>query len=201
MRIVRFDRISIILHWSHAIIFSWFLVTGVQLFFTRESLLGDPLKKMIHLYASPFLLLLPVIIYVSANEKVKRDVNELISWTDNDLRWFVDFMKREKTPCEGKFNGGQKANFLITSLLIIGFSFSGYVVWMKSMFSVDFVELNFMLHDFLTILALLLLTGHIVFTLYYIESIRGIISGAVDIKWAEDHYPGWYKKMEENKNR
>lgn len=92
-------------------------------------------------------------------------------------------------------------NFLAAVLLITGFSFSGYVIWIKSMFSVDFVEFNFMLHDFLTVLVLLILFGHIIFTLYYSESLRGIIYGTVDEKWAREHYPKWYHTSENKKKK
>ena len=199
MRIPRFNKTFRILHWSHAMVFIWLLITGIQLFFTQKSLLGDPLIKMIHLYVSPLLVLLPVVVYIFGKKSVRSDVNELMYWTEHDFRWFMDFVNGNKSLDTGKFNGGQKMNFMVTVLLITGFSFSGYVVWMKSSFSVDFVEFNFMLHDFLTVLALLILTGHIIFTLYYSESLRGIIYGTVDEKWAQNHYPKWYTKTENKK--
>lgn len=101
-------------------------------------------------------------------------------------------LKKKKTHVAGKFNGGQKVNLLVTLLLITGLSISGYVVWMKSMFSRSFVELNFIVHDFFAIISILLLTGHIIFTLYYSESLRGIIYGEVDVRWAKGHYPDWF---------
>ena len=198
MRIPRFNKTVRILHWSHAIVFIWLLITGIQLFFTQKSLLGDPLIKMIHLYVSPFLVLLPLAVYILGKKSVRSDLNELMYWTEPDFRWFMDFINKNQNT--GKFNGGQKMNFMVTALFIIGFSFSGYVVWMKSSFSVDFVEFNFMLHDFLTVLALLILTGHIIFTLYYSESLRGILYGTVDEKWAQEHYPRWYN-TDKNKEK
>jgi cytochrome b subunit of formate dehydrogenase len=39
-----------------------------------------------------------------------------------------------------------------------------------------------------------LLAGHIAFALYNSESLRGIIFGAVDEKWAEEHYPTWFEQ-------
>lgn len=200
MRIPRFNKTTRILHWSHTIVFIWLLITGIQLFLTQKSLLGDPLIKMIHLYASPFLVLLPLVVYITGRKSARGDVNELMRLTGSDFRWFMDFIKGHRSPDIGKFNGGQKMNFLGAVLLITGFSFSGYVIWMKSMFSVDFVEFNFLLHDFLTVLALLILAGHIIFTLYYSESLRGIIYGTVDEKWAQEHYPKWYR-MCENKEK
>jgi len=200
MGILRFNKTFRILHWSHAIVFIWLLITGIQLFLTPKSLLGDPLIKMIHLYASSFLVLLPAAVYILGKKSVLSDVNELMYWTEYDFRWFVDLIKGNKSPDTGKFNGGQKMNFMVTVLFIGGFSFSGYVVWMKSMFSVDFVKFNFMLHDFLTVLALLVLTEHIIFTLYYSESLQGIIYGSVDEKWAQQHYPKWYNTAGNKKN-
>jgi formate dehydrogenase gamma subunit len=198
MKILRFDTSARLLHWSHAIVFSWLLITGIQLFLTSSSLLGDPLIRMIHLYASLPFVLLPVIIYIAGSSAVRKDVRELISWTNDDLRWFTGLLERGETILTGKFNGGQKANFIVTLLLLVGLSFSGFVVWMKSRFSVDFVELNFQIHDFLAVLALLLLAGHILFALYYSESLRGIVSGSVDGKWAEKHYPVWFKRKGQN---
>ncbi len=164
------------------------------LFFTPKSLLGDPLIKMAHLYASLPFVLLPAVLYIFGSIRTRDDVKELMDWTEDDFRWFLEFLKMNRIRAAGKFNAGQKANFLVTLLLIAGLSLSGFVVWMKSMFSVDFVELNFIAHDFFAVLALLLLTGHIVFALYYSESLRGIIYGAVDAKWAQEHYPDWFRK-------
>ena len=193
MRILRFDISARGLHWSHAVIFIWLLITGTVLFFTPKSLLGDPLIKMVHLYASLPFILLPAMIYVFGSACTRDDVKELMDWTHDDLRWFIEFLKKNKN-VKGKFNAGQKANFLLTLLLIAGLSLSGLVVWMKSMFSRSFVELNFILHDSFAILSLLLLTGHIVFALYYSESLRGIVYGEVEAGWAEVHYPNWIEQ-------
>ncbi len=133
-------------------------------------------------------------IYIAGSSLTRRDVKELVSWTGDDLKWFVEILKSKKTVVTGKFNGGQKANFMVTLLLIAGLSFSGFVVWMKSMFSVGFVELNFLAHDFLATLAILLLAGHITFALYNSESLHGIIFGTVDGKWAEEHYQAWFEQ-------
>lgn len=192
MRIFRFDIRTRVLHWSHAIIFIWLLATGIDIFLTPKSLLGDPLIKMVHIYASLPFILLPITIYIFGSVCTRDDVKELISWNSDDMIWFIAFLKKNKTPVTGKFNGGQKANFLVTLMIIAGLSLSGFVVWMKSMFSVDFVELNFIVHDFFAILSILLLTGHIIFSIYYSESLRGIIYGEVDAGWAQEHYPDWF---------
>ena len=194
MKILRFDIFARLLHWSHAVIFIWLLITGIQLFFTPKSLLGDPFIRMIHLYASVPFILLPIMIYIAGSPSTRKDIKDLISWTDLDLRWFRDFFKKKKAVVIDKFNGGQKVNFMAALISITGLSFSGFVVWMKSMFSVDFVELNFMIHDFFAVFSFLLLFSHIVFSLYYSESLRGIIFGMVDEEWANEHYPAWSGK-------
>lgn len=196
MRTFRFDITARALHWSHALIFIWLLATGVGLFFTPKSLLGDPLIKMVHLYASLPFILLPITIYIFGSIRTRDDVKELMDWTQDDMRWFLEFLKKNKIHVAGKFNAGQKANLLATLVLIAGLSLSGFVVWMKSMFGVDFVELNFIVHDFFAILSALLLTGHIVFALYYSESLRGIIYGEVDAGWAQEHYPDWFLRKD-----
>ena len=199
MRILRFDTSARALHWSHAITFIWLLITGIQLFLTSTSLLGNPLVRVIHLYASLPFIILPIMIHTAGSPAARNDIKELTWWTAEDLRWFMGFLKMRRIFVAGKFNGGQKANFIVTLLLFAGLSISGFVVWMKSMFSRGFVELNFHIHDLLTILAVLLLTNHIAFAIYHSESLRGIIFGTVDGEWAEEHYPAWFKQKGKNK--
>ncbi|CAG0998506.1 formate dehydrogenase subunit gamma [Methanosarcinales archaeon] len=194
MKILRFDIYSRVLHWSHALVFLWLLITGIALFFTPKSLLGDPFIKMAHLYASLPFILLPLIIYLRGSISIRNDIIELMEWRKDDLHWFIELFKNDKTDVSGKFNAGQKANFLVVLLLIMGFSLTGFLVWMKSMFSRSFVELNFIIHDSLAILSILLLTGHITLALYYSESLKCIIYGKIDAAWAKEHYPNWFLK-------
>jgi len=191
LKILRFDISSRLLHWSHALVFFWLLITGIALFFTPKSLLGDPFIKMVHLYASLPFILLPLIIYLRGSISTRNDIKELMEWTYDDLNWFIGILKKNKVVPAGKFNAGQKANFLIILLIIAGLSITGFVVWTKMMFSRSFVELNFMIHDSLAILSILLLSGHIILALYYSESLKGIIYGTVDAGWAKEHYPDW----------
>ncbi len=195
MRIMRFDTSARILHWFHAIFFLWLLLSGIHLFFTPKSLLDDPLIKMVHLYASIPFILIPAMVYrFSSNTRMHNDVKELMSLKNDDIKWFFRFFN--KNQAYDKFNPGQKLNFLAVLILIIGLSLSGLVVWMKSMFSVEFVEFNFIVHDFLAEFSILLLSGHIIFALYHSESIRGIIYGVVDEEWAKEHYYGWWRKTQ-----
>ena len=193
MKIIRFDPGARVLHWSHAILFLWLLLTGIDMFLTPKSLLGDPLIKLLHLYASIPFILIPAAVFLSSRSIfLKNDIKELTSFRNDELKWFFELL--EKSRVNTKFNPGQKVNFFVTTLLIIGLFLSGSVVWMKSLFSVDFVELNFMVHDFLAELSLLLLSGHVLLSIYHNESIRGIIYGKVDEKWAKEHYSEWWKK-------
>ncbi|MDO8726140.1 MAG: cytochrome b/b6 domain-containing protein [Candidatus Methanoperedens sp.] len=180
MKIIRFDPGARVLHWSHAILFLWLLLTGIHMFLTPKSLLGDPLIKMLHLYASiPFILIPGALYLFSHSIYMRNDIRELMSFKSYEMKWFFEFLKN--TRVNTKFNPGQKVNFFVTLLLIIGLFLSGSVVWMKSLFSVDFVELNFMVHDFLAEISLLLISGHILLSLYHSESIRGIVYGKVEV--------------------
>lgn len=125
---------------------------------------------------------------------MRNDVKELMEWTNDDINWFMDLFKNNKADVKGKFNGGQKANFLVILLLITGFILTGFVIWMKSMFSRSFVELNFIIHDSLAIMSLLLLLGHIALALYFSESLKSIIFGKIDAAWAKEHFPNWFLK-------
>ena len=193
MRILRFDTTTKVLHWSHALFFIWLLITGIDLFLTPKSLLGDPFIKMVHVYASlPFILSL-LIIYLRGSISTRNDIKQLMEWTYDDLKWFTGILKKNKVVPAGKFNAGQKVNFLMILLIITGLSITGFVVWMRTMFSRSFVELNFIVHDTLAILSIVLLSGHIILALYYRESLKSIIYGTIDAGWAKQHYPDWKK--------
>ncbi len=194
MKILRFDINARILHWSHAVFFIWLLITGITLFLTPKSLLGDPFIKMVHMYASLPFILFPLIIYLRGSISARNDIKELMEWAGEDINWFMALLKKNRTEVRGKFNGGQKANFLMVLLLITGFVLTGSVVWMKSMFSRGFVELNFIFHDSLAIVSILLLSGHIALALYNIESMKSIIYGKADAIWAKEHYRNWFLK-------
>ncbi|HEY9246800.1 MAG TPA: cytochrome b/b6 domain-containing protein [Candidatus Methanoperedens sp.] len=194
MKILRFDVSSRALHWSHALVFFWMLVTGIALFLTPKSLLGNPPIKMIHLYASIPFILLPAIIYIRRSALTRNDIKELMEWSRDDVHWFIELFKKNGIYVTGKFNGGQKANFLVVMLLVTGLSFTGYVIMMRSMFSRSFVETNFVIHDSLAVFSIVLLGGHIALALYYREPLKCIIYGKIDAAWAKEHYPNWISK-------
>jgi len=194
LKILRFDITSRILHWSHALVFFWLLITGIVLFLTSKSLLSNPFIKLAHLYASLPFILIPLIIFFRGNVSARNDVIELMDWTNDDINWFMGLFKKNKADVKGKFNGGQKANFLVILLFITGFILTGFVVWLKSMFSRSFVELNFIIHDSFVIMSVLLLSGHIALALYYSESLKSIIFGKIDAAWAKEHFPNWFLK-------
>jgi formate dehydrogenase gamma subunit len=194
MKILRFDISSRFLHWSHAVFFIWLLITGISMFLTPKSLLGNPLLKLAHVYVSLPFILVPILIYIFSGKKTRDDIRDLKNWTGDDLKWFIEILKNNKTNVSSKFNGGQKANFFLTLLLIIGLSLSGFIIWMKSLFSVSFVEFSFIVHDFLAEISILLLAGHVILTLFNIESLQGIINGEVNSDWAKKHYPVWFLK-------
>ena len=166
MRIPRLDISARVLHWSHALFFIWLLITGIQIFLTSESLLGNPLVRKMHLYASLPFIILPPVIYSAGSPSARRDVKELASWGSDDLKWIIDHLKTGEASATGKFNTGQKVNLAVTLLLTAGLSLSGFIIWVKAPFSVDLVELSFLMHDLLAISAVLLLAGHILFALY-----------------------------------
>jgi len=94
LKILRFDITSRILHWSHALVFFWLLITGIALFFTSKSLLNNPFIILAHLYASLPFILIPTIIFFRGNVSARNDVKELMEWTNDDINWFMDLFKK-----------------------------------------------------------------------------------------------------------
>ncbi len=91
---------------------------------------------------------------------------------------------------KGRFNAGQKLNFLLVCLLLGALYISGVdtiVVGTKH-------NLIFAVHKLATIAASILVAGHIYMAAFNRgtrDALRGMLTGEADREWAQAHYPRW----------
>ena len=101
----------------------------------------------------------------------------------------------------GKFNGGQKSLFWLSSLAALGLLASGVVMWWPEYFSSGFREAAWVLHDVTFVLFFLLVLGHIYLSIAEPGTFSGMVKGTVTKAWARLHHPAWYRDVTGERRR
>jgi formate dehydrogenase gamma subunit len=108
-------------------------------------------------------------------------------------------------PAVGKFNAGQKLNTLALLLLSAALALSGGVLgvnfFTRAVFRAAFVERIFPLHDLFMLVSLPLIAGHVYLAAINPgtrPSLRGMLDGRVNRRWAALHHALWLREVESN---
>jgi formate dehydrogenase subunit gamma len=101
----------------------------------------------------------------------------------------------------GKYNGGQKLLFWLSSLAMLGLLLTGIVLWWPELFSGPVREASWILHDVTFILFVLLIIGHIYLAIAEPGTFSGMVKGTVTKAWARLHHPAWYREVTGEKRR
>jgi formate dehydrogenase subunit gamma len=132
---------------------------------------------------------LVAILVLGDRRALRATIRELNAFDDDDREWLRTF----DTP-QGRFNAGQKLNAAVTAAFAVLFVVSGFFLWYGARDN-DFSSPSaILLHDGLTLLAIVLVAGHLYLTLMHPttrHSLRGMTLGTVNAKWAREHHPKW----------
>jgi formate dehydrogenase subunit gamma len=101
----------------------------------------------------------------------------------------------------GKYNGGQKLLFWLSSLASLGLLATGVVLWWGDYFGAQAREYSWVLHDVTFILFMLLIMGHIYLAIAEPGTFSAMVRGTVSKAWARLHHPGWYRDVTSGKRR
>ena len=190
--VFRFTRTERALHWTHAVAFFVLLATGVALYvpsltaaFGSRELLRD-----VHLVtAVAWAVALVAVLALGDRRAVRDTVRELDAFDEDDREWLRTF----DAP-QGRFNAGQKLNAAVTAAFAVLFAVSGFFLWYGARDN-DFSSPSaILLHDGLTLVAIVLVAGHLYFTLIRPatrHSLRGMTLGTVRTEWARERHPKW----------
>ncbi|HET6983580.1 MAG TPA: formate dehydrogenase subunit gamma [Myxococcaceae bacterium] len=201
-RLVRFRWTTRALHWSVALTFVLTLFTGLPIWSPIFGWLaylfgGLQVARWLHPWLgiafSVFILL------------------QFIDWaremrmTPADKRFvrlgnFLAYMRWESHDAEtGKYNGGQKLLFWLSTLAALGLLLTGVVLWFPQLFGEPVRQWSWLLHDVTFILFTLLIIGHIYLGIVEPGTFTGMIRGTVSRDWARLNHPGWYREVTEGK--
>jgi formate dehydrogenase subunit gamma len=190
--LARFSRTERAVHWVHACAFLALLATGLVLYVPRLSVLVGrrPLLKDVHVYtAVAWIAALVLVVALGDRRNLRATVRELDRFDDDD----VDWLRRRPAP-QGRFNAGQKINAALTAAFALLFTVSGALLWLGERDHRFQFASTILLHDWLTLVSVVLLAGHLYLALIYPatrHSLRGITTGSVRRDWAERHHAKW----------
>jgi formate dehydrogenase subunit gamma len=193
--IERFSRTERAVHWVHATAFFVLLATGLALYVPALSVAVGrrPLLKDLHVYtAVAWIAALVLVIVLGDRRRLRATVRELETFDADDMLW----LQRYPRP-QGRFNAGQKLNAALTAAFAVLFAVSGSLLWLGERDHRFQFASTILLHDWLTLISLFLVVGHLYLALIYPatrHALRGMTVGTVRRDWAERHHPKWVRE-------
>ncbi len=202
--VLRFDGVERAVHWLNASLFLILVGTGAALYFTPLiALVGRRrLVEEIHLYAG-LALPLPVLLGLAGRwgRALRRDIGRFNRWSEADLEWLhglVDTASGRRRsavrPALGKFNPGQKLNAAFVAgggLVMLG---TGSLLRWYEPFPLSWRAGATFVHNWLAVLFVLVIVGHISLALADREALRSMFGGRVSRGWAARHAPAWLEE-------
>ncbi len=204
--VLRFDRVERAVHWVNASLFLILIATGAALYFTPLiALVGRRrLIEQVHLYVGlslPLPLLLGLV--GSWGHRLRRDVSRVNRWTEADMQWLRGLVdtasgRRQATirPRLGKFNAGQKLNAAFVAggaLVMLG---TGALLRWYLPFPLSWRAGATFVHNWLAVIFVVLILGHIAMALSDREALRAMLGGRVSRAWAARHAPAWLEESD-----
>jgi formate dehydrogenase subunit gamma len=197
--IQRFTRAERVLHWATAAAVLTCAITGLVLYVGPFSVIVGrrDLVKDVHVVAGLAMPVPLVLAYLGRwRTAVRADVRQLARWSRADRRW-LRTRGREAGEHVGKFNAGQKANAaFIAGMIPVMLATGSIMRWFEPFPDAWRTGATFV-HDWVAIATWLIVAGHILIALLDSGALRGIVTGRVTRRWAEDHHPAWVATLAE----
>lgn len=214
-RVLRFRACERALHWSIAIPFLVCMVSAAILVLIYNPDPNRPYRDLVswtHRISGIALGVFPVMVLALFWREAGVHLQNIrAGWisTVDDVKWLMlmplaamssvlplpaAVRKRLVLPEAGKFNAGEKINFMMTSLTPTIYFVTGILIWTKV---IDVVA-PWLVHFSLAILTLPVVFGHIFMATINPSTrkgLSGMFSGFVDREWARHHYPKWYRQQ------
>ncbi|WP_295538757.1 formate dehydrogenase subunit gamma [uncultured Thiohalocapsa sp.] len=197
----RWSVVERVLHWATAISFLILLITGLSLLYGRASLI--PLigkdafaawayvAKNLHnytgiLFAASLLLLLVKLIRHNFPNRT-------------DLQWFAKGggIFGGGHVSAGRMNGGEKAWFWLLATVGVTAVVSGLFLNFPQFLERSDAQLAHLAHAASALVMATVALGHIyIGTIGSEGSFKGMVTGKVDVVWAEQHHDLWYQELQ-----
>jgi formate dehydrogenase subunit gamma len=202
--ILRFHPSERQMHWAVAIPFMVCYASALVLIFIYNPHPSLPYRRIVswgHRLSGLCLLTLPLVTAVRHRHDARihvHNVRKVWAWDRSDVAWLLRIVPaslscKVSLPHQGKFNAGEKINFMAltcTYPLLLG---TGLVIWFGGV-----PYLSWLAHFLLAAIATPLVAGHIFMATVNPDTrpgLSGMITGRVDRRWASHHYHHWYQEL------
>ena len=201
-RILRFHRSERHLHWAIAIPFMLCYATAVILITVYNPHPARPFRALFswtHRLSGVSLIILPPLMLLLHWREARRHLQNIRGawrWTRADAKWLLlvgpaTLSSRVSLPDQGKFNAGEKINFMALMSTYPIYALTGALIWLPGT-----AYMSWVVHVFSAVfVATPLMFGHIFMALVNPDTrvgLSGMITGFVDRHWAKHHYRHWY---------
>lgn len=201
-RILRYRTGQRYVHLLLAVSFMLLLISGLALIWSPLSFLAEGgLSRIVHRVAAVGFMLVPVAYLIVDRRGAVELIKESFRFDRDDTRWLTHmyryFMgKAVEMPPQGRLNAGQKLHHAAVMLLSAGVVVSGLVLWLwKSSLSAGALAWAAVIHDVAVIALVLLLIGHLYFTVVY-RAISSMHTGYVPRVDAEIEHAKWVAQLD-----
>ena len=191
-RVQRFTVSERVVHWLTALAFFSLLLSGFVV--GRRGTFHNVMYAW-HL-ASAGLLVGGVALIALAGDRpaLRRTARELSRLDVEDREWLgatpARLLAGTSGPPAGRFNAGQKVNFILVGVLLAAL----YVSGVDTIVAGTHHNLIFGAHKLATIAFCVLVGGHLYMAIINRgtrQALPGMLTGEVDREWARKHYPHW----------
>ena len=191
-RVQRFTASERGVHWLTAFAFFSLLLSGLVV--GRRGAFHDVMYAS-HLASAGALVGGVGLITLTGNRRaIRRTTRELHTFDPEDRKWLASLHSRllagAPEPPAGRFNAGQKVNFVLVSMLLAVL----YITGGDTIIAGTHHNLIFGAHKLATIGICILVAGHLYMALVNPttrHAMRGMLTGKVNREWARKHYPRW----------
>jgi formate dehydrogenase subunit gamma len=187
-------------HWLTALTFVLAALSGLALFhpalFGLSGLFGGgPWTRILHPYLGVVMLLAFLALAARMHGQNRMQPRDW-EW----LRRYRDVVDNheERLPEVGRYNGGQKIVYHLTSWLLLGLLLSGVVIWRSyfaGYFTVGVVRVAAVVHALCAFLLVCTIIVHVYAAIWVKGSLRAMTRGTVTPGWAFRHHRAWYREM------
>lgn len=203
-KIKRFRKSERLVHWAIALPFLICMASAAVLVLIYNPNPLRPYREIFswtHRVSGLLLIVVPLLVLATHWRDYKihwSNVKEAWGWSRDDFKWLALMglavvSKRIVLPEEGKFNAGEKLNFMMSTVNHPLLGATGIVLWLTHGAIVPWF-----VHFSLAVASIPLVAGHIFMATINPASrvgLSGMFSGFVDREWARHHYRRWFREQ------
>lgn len=204
--IPRHTKPFIVFHWINAISFLLLFASGLPLlcdgFGFIYDFLGAKNVQTFHHIVGIIFFINPYVGTVMAWQGYKKMITEVATFGAKDLEFatkfgpeLMGFEVKGLSP-QGFYNGGEKVNIALQMIACGILAFSGLALWGSEYFSSDMKPWLIAFHSICATIAFAASLGHIYLAVVVSPgSVKGMVDGSVDIKYAKEHHGKWIEEL------